>query len=160
MKKWIFIGAAAVLIAVAWLCISVYRDAQVHLDQEHEAAADQAKQAYNIGPVIDVESFHGTNSYQVVKAEAQGAGDKKVYILIPDDAKLKPIYLKADEGITRGQLLKKFKEETSYGKIISVKLGVFDGEPAWEITYKSKGAYVFAYYRFEDGEKLNKIQIS
>ena len=58
-------------------------------------------------------------------------------------------------GKTKEDILSIVQQNINSEKIISVKLGMENNVPLWEVTYKdSSGKYNYDYYDFKTGEWL------
>ena len=69
------------------------------------------------------------------------------------------IVKKASKGISREQAMKKVLEEIGFDEVISVKLGMENGIPLWEIHSRTKGNLLnYHSIVFETGEWLKKIE--
>ncbi|MGV3488116.1 MAG: PepSY domain-containing protein [Tuberibacillus sp.] len=152
MKKWMFI-IGAVVIVIIWQTVSVYQTALAGKDNGNAAAQKKAEDRYPVNHVNGVTFYHGQKDYHVVDAVLKNG--RHVYIWVPDSKKGKYLMMAASDGYSKADILKAFESHVSYKKIISTRLGMEDGRPAWEITYIDKdGGYVFSYYDFETGESI------
>lgn len=67
---------------------------------------------------------------------------------------------KQSSGITKDEALKKVNKEYSPVEIISVRLGMDEEIPIWEVKYKDKSdRYTFDYVNFYDGEIIKHMAL-
>jgi len=152
LKKWILI-LLAVIVIVLWQSVSIYHSAIADKENSADVARNEAMKKYPIKQVNDVTFYHGQKDYHVVDAVLKNG--RHVYIWVPDKAKDQYLMKPVSDGYSKSEILKAFQSHVSYKRIVSTRLGMEDGRPAWEITYiDSDGGYVFSYYDFETGESI------
>ncbi|WP_453995487.1 cell wall elongation regulator TseB-like domain-containing protein [Bacillus nitroreducens] len=156
MKKWIIGIVILLLIVVIWGGISLYQSA---LEPLNDAQARGNKIALEKTPIQTIEdsyTYFGTNAYQVVI----GKNDKgqKMIAWIPEK-KGKIVTRFEREGITENEALDILKRERNPQEIRSVKLGIEDNIPIWEIIYiGSDNRLTYHKLYFETGKYRNSIK--
>lgn len=156
MKKWIW---AFIILLVASLsyAIFVYVDANRPLKEGIEIATKIAKEEANLQEILSTSFYNGSHSYYVFI----GTNDKndELVVWVPEDKKKKVIVRKKKDGITKEEAIEQLYARKTPTKIISVKLGVENNIPLWEIYYRSNDDLINYYYiDFESGEWLKDIQ--
>jgi len=155
MKKWLVI-VSILFIAVIITAAAIYLSAVKPVKQAEEAAVHKAIEATDIAEVTEFSLYNGEETYYVV----QGENNKgtKLIAWIPEK-KGKIIVKKSSDGLSRDQAIKKVLAEMNSPEIISVKLGMENGIPLWEIHSRTK-ENLLNYHSivFETGEWLKKIE--
>ncbi|RFU65511.1 peptidase [Peribacillus glennii] len=150
MKKWL-IGTAVALLFVAGIIAGAYMNA---LGPKKDAAQDAfraAKEASGLVTMDDFFIYNGKDSYNVVVGKT--AGGEKQAVWLPNDANKKPFTANYDAGKSKNEILKIAGKNPK--EIISIKLGMENNTPLWEITYlDSSNRYNYDYYDFKTGEWL------
>ncbi|HET7656686.1 MAG TPA: DUF5590 domain-containing protein [Bacillales bacterium] len=157
MKKWILTIAIFVFATVIWQAISIYHGIEAKLHSRLDHAAEKAKREYHLKKVLDVSYYHGTNSYDVVKAVNQKG--QPIYVWIPN-GKGKPFHKRVNQGWSKGKVMQYVQNKLHPRKVISVRLGAEESLPVWEVTYLDQnGRYSFYYLRFDNGEWVKNIHL-
>ncbi|MBM7584317.1 uncharacterized protein YpmB [Bacillus pakistanensis] len=156
MKKMIFIIVFILLIGIG-LSIKVYVDARSPFNEKTEEAITLAKSQEKISKVDSASIYNGTKSYVVLIGK--NAEKEKVIVWVPNKKKDKMITQKWANGISKEKAVNKLKNEESTKEILSVKLGLEEVGPVWEITYlNNKDQLNYYYLLFESGEWWKKIE--
>ncbi|WP_071395563.1 cell wall elongation regulator TseB-like domain-containing protein [Bacillus tuaregi] len=155
MKKWLVILSLCIVI-LAGIVAVVYFNAVEPVKKAEEFAVKQALEKTALTKVKEFSSYHGEETYYIV----QGEDDKgtKLIVWLPEK-KGKILVKKSTEGLTREQAVKKVLADIDSAEIISVKLGMENGIPLWEIHSRTK-ENLLNYHSvvFESGEWLKKIE--
>lgn len=97
--------------------------------------------------------YHGLDSYSVVIGTTN-SGVKKI-VWIPDNDREKIVVMNVANGKTKEDIRSIVQQRTNPENIISIKLGMENNVPLWEVTYKNRsGKYNYDYYDFQTGEWL------
>jgi len=155
MKKWITIISIAVLVLIL-AAVKFYMSALEPVKVAEEKAVTIAKEESAIITVDDFYVYYGEKAYAIVQGK-----DKKgtKWIVWVPEKKGEVITRKASSGITKKEAIAKLLEEKNPSEIISVKLGMENNRPLWEIHYESKGNSLNYYYvDFKTGEWLKNIE--
>ncbi|MBB6444672.1 cell wall elongation regulator TseB-like domain-containing protein [Bacillus benzoevorans] len=155
MKKWITIISIAVLVLIL-LSIKFYMNALEPVKAAEKKAITMAKEESALTTINDFYVFYGEEAYAVVQGK-----DKKgtKWIVWVPEKKGEVISRKALSGMTQQEAVAKLLKEKNPSEIISVKLGMENNRPLWEIHYRANGNSLNYYYvDFKTGEKLRKIE--
>ena len=155
MKKIILFLVLFIVIGVG-VFIKVYVSAQEPLKAAEEKAVSLAKEKVELSEVEDFHIYHGTETVSVV--EGKNKKGENIIVWIPEKSK-KVMVDKRDNGISKEDAVNRLLDEKSPKKIISVKLGMENNIPLWEIHYRSENNLINYYYvHFKTGEWLKKIE--
>ncbi|WP_409301338.1 DUF5590 domain-containing protein [Peribacillus sp. SCS-155] len=152
MKKWV-IFAAALVICIGGVTAAAYIHALGPKKEAADIAFKEAKDAAGIVTMDDFYVYNGKDSYNVVVGETK-KGTKKV-IWLPNKKGSQPVIENYDTGISKSEITRIANKQLKPAKIISLKLGMEQDVPLWEVTYLDKSnRYNYDYYDFKSGEWL------
>lgn len=155
MKKIILFLVLFIVIGVG-VFIKVYANAQEPLKVAEEKAVTLAKEKVEFDVLEDFHIYHGTETVNVL--EGKNKKGENIIVWIPEKNK-KVIWEKRKNGISREDAVQRLMDEKNPKKIISVKLGMENNIPLWEIYYRSENNLINYYYvHFKTGEWLKKIE--
>ncbi|PLR77169.1 peptidase [Bacillus sp. V3-13] len=155
MKKWIIIITICFLILIG-LAANVYLNAVKPVKAAEEKAAAIANAKTDLQSMEDFSIFNGDETYYVVKGI--NSKNEKTIVWIPEKGG-KILERKEAKGISREEAIEKVREEKDPEKILSVRLGIIEKQPAWEIYSQSDGGLINYYYLdFDTGEWLTIIE--
>lgn len=155
MKKIILFLVLFIVICIG-VFIKVYASAQEPLNTAEEKAVSLAKKKVELSEVEDFRIFQGTETVSVL--EGKNNKGENIIVWIPEKSQ-KVIWEKRKNGISKEDAIKRLLEEKNPEKIISVKLGMENNIPLWEIYYRSENNLINYYYvDFKTGEWLKKIE--
>lgn len=163
MKLWLLIlstGAAGAVLFFLFL----YSSAVSPLEERKETGAELASSTEDLQEINDISYFHGSDSYQVV--DAVRADGESIYILTPEaspeqkEAASEPVVLLHSEGITPEEAEERVGNEEEIQEIHSVRLGIVENIPGYEINYSdTSGRLVYYYITFNEGEYMRSYQL-
>ncbi|MBY0145443.1 DUF5590 domain-containing protein [Neobacillus niacini] len=155
MKKIILFLVLFIVIGVG-VFIKVYANAQEPLKAAEEKAVTLAKEKVEFDVLEDFHIYHGIETVNVL--EGKNKKGENIIVWIPEKNK-KVIWEKRKNGISREDAVQRLMDEKNPKKIISVKLGMENNIPLWEIYYRSENNLINYYYvHFKTGEWLKKIE--
>lgn len=155
MKKWIFI-MMGVLALIGWQLYMLYSGIVDGQAQKFAKAATTAQQRYDLKDVIDVTYYHGTVSYEVVKALNQH--DETIFIWFPEDGE--PFFKRASEGMNKSEVKQYALKTLNTKELIDIRLGAENNFPFWEITYIDENdRYTFYYLSFDGDHWVKTIRL-
>ena len=155
MKKILLFLVLFIVICVG-VFIKVYVSAQEPLAAAEEKAVSLAKEKVELGEVDDFHIYHGTETVSVL--EGKNKKGEKIIVWIPEKSK-KVMVDKLKNGISEEEAVERLMDEKNPKKIISVRLGMENNIPLWEIHYRSENNLINYYYvDFKTGEWLKKIE--
>lgn len=155
MKKWIGILIVFVVVIVG-VFAKVYITAREPVNAAAKKAVPLAKEKAGLTEVTAFHLYHRKETVDVV--EGKNSKGEKLIVWIPEKSK-KVIVKKAKSGVTKEEAIQKLLNEKRPKKIVSVRLGLEDGTPIWEIYYLSDGNLMNYYnVRFDNGEWESKTE--
>lgn len=155
LKKWIIIISVIVVVTVGYIIASIF----VGMDDKKVAKERAVQIATNEGGLTTVDDFylyHGKEVYSVVVGNDEN-GTKQV-LWIPKDTKNNSVIKKKySTGVSKTEITKVVNDTYHPKEIISVKLGMENKVPIWEVTHKDeKGHLQYNYFNFLTGESVTK----
>lgn len=155
MKKWIWISVIVIFVAIG-VTINIYINALEPLYKAESKAIAVALEKTDLAHVDEFSLYNGTGSYYVVR----GTDEKGENLIawIPEKDSKKIIVKKEKDGITKDEAIEKLYDEKTPDEVMTVKLGVENNIPLWEIYYRSNNLINYYYIDFETGEWLKNIQ--
>ncbi|MCQ6273908.1 DUF5590 domain-containing protein [Bacillus sp. V3B] len=155
MKKWIFI-ISIFMIIITTISVAVYLNAVEPVRAAKEKAIMMAKEETDLTKVDEFNLYNGEESFYIV--QGQDRKGTNIIIWVPEKEG-KVVVKKESEGISREQAIKKVLEEIGSDEIISVKPGMENDIPLWEIHSRTKENLLnYHFLVFETGEWLKKIE--
>ncbi|MGN1385111.1 MAG: DUF5590 domain-containing protein [Bacillus sp. (in: firmicutes)] len=148
MKKWIISIGILLLLFVGYVIASFYIGMDYKKTAEEEAVAIALKEG-GLVSVSDYYLYHGQEAYSVVVGKDDEGTE---YVLwIPKDIENASVKkMKYEEGVSENEIVATVKEKYNPKEIVSVKIGIKDSSPIWEVTYKdSDDNLVFADFDFK-----------
>lgn len=155
MKKWIMIFSIFLIVVIA-LIVKIYFNTVEPVKAAEEKAVQMAKKETELTTVDDFYVYYGEEAYSIVQGKDKNG--TKLIVWVPEKEG-EIVAQKASAGITKNEALTKLLEEKKPDEIISVKLGLENNRPLWEIHYRSNENILNYYYvDFKTGEWLKKIE--
>jgi len=155
MKKW-FISISLFVIVIIVMSTIIYLKAVDPYKTAEEKAINMAMEETTLSEVDDFNVYNGKESYYVIQGKNKNG--TKLIVWVPEK-KGKVIVKKASDGISRQAAIDTIAGEVGSDTIISVKLGMENGIPLWEIHSRTNGNLLNYYsVEFETGEWLKKIE--
>lgn len=157
MKKWIWISSIFIMVLIG-IAVNIYLNALKPLQSAEAKAEEIAKAETDIVNITDFTLYNGTNSYYVIKGTDQAG--KRLVAWIPEEDKNRKIVVRNEkDGISKQDALDKLYQIKQPDEVMSVKLGIENQIPLWEIYYRSNDELINYYYiDFKTGEWLKDIQ--
>lgn len=144
-----------VFIAIHFIYSAVFKQRWM----EEAAAIARALAETELVSSMRVEAFSYEESYMIVFGHDQ---DNREMIVWVGEEELHAAY--ADQGVHKNLLRVRLLEQDPQAEILRSTPGKYNGEWVWEVHYRSgdeagKRTY-YAYYRFSDGELLQRLAMS
>jgi len=153
MRKWGFILIAAVCIFI-WIAVETYGSAVEPKRLAQSKALQRAKEEVEFAEIHDIHTYHGDQQYITIMGTDKA--DNHIIVWVPENEE-RVIVKKANKGITKEDAISKLKADRNPKEIISIRLGMENELPLWEITYIDReNRYSFYYLSFEDGTFLRR----
>ncbi|MBM7564532.1 DUF5590 domain-containing protein [Paenibacillus sacheonensis] len=150
--RWIVLG----IVIAALLLVSFnmyYRYVQSPVWKEQKAAESDAKQRGGLKEIDDSYAYTWDEPIWVVSGRDENGAD--TYVWLKKDSS---ITIKASDGLTKDAVKAKLLQAKPDADIAHIRLGLFGGEPVWEIFYSRKQAgrtnHFYDFYRFRDGSLI------
>ncbi|NBD22542.1 cell wall elongation regulator TseB-like domain-containing protein [Paenibacillus glycinis] len=150
--RWITLIAivvAALLVAFNFY----YRYVQSPVWAAQATAEADAGQMSGLKEITDSYSYVWDEPVWVVKGKDDQGAD--TYVWLKKDSS---ITLKASDGRTKEEIKSQFLQQKPDADIAHMRLGLFGGEPVWEVFYSRKQAgdvnHFYDFYRFRDGSLI------
>jgi uncharacterized protein YpmB len=155
MKKLIVFFIIFILVLIG-LFTKVYLRAVEPVNQAEQRAIQIADKEVNLSEVQDFHIYNGLETVNII--EAIDENGEEIIVWIPEKSK-KVITEKAKNGLNKSEAVQRLLEEKTPKKVISVRLGMENEIPLWEIYYRSENNLINYYYvHFKTGEWLKKIE--
>ncbi|WP_110927644.1 cell wall elongation regulator TseB-like domain-containing protein [Bacillus massiliglaciei] len=152
MKKWLIIASVLVL-AFGGFVAAAYFKAMQPKKEMAEAAFEKAKTVSDIKTLDDYYMYNGKDSYMIIIGLTD-SGEKQV-VWVPEKKNGKTVTEKYKSGKTEKEIKEIAEKKLNPEKIISIKLGMEENIPLWEVTYLDESKrYNYDYYDFKTGEWL------
>lgn len=148
LKKWTIIIVIILLISTGYVVASYL----VGMDYKKSAEEKATTIALNQGGLVTVDEYylyHGDEAYSVVVGEDEEGVEQVLWI--PKNLKNNSIKkMRFNEGVSKEEVLNKVNREYQPIEIVSVKIGMKNDNPIWEITHKDKkGNLIYTDYDFK-----------
>jgi uncharacterized protein YpmB len=146
-----------VSIILGWGSIHLYANVRETIEKSESEALIYLKENAEVNDVRSVNFYHGSESYSVF----EGTNEAKEAIYIWVENSLDNHIVKAkDSGLAFEEVLLYAKEELKPKEIISIKLGIENLIPLYEIIYKDQqDRYSYYYISFKDGTYLKHYHL-
>ncbi|KAB7672956.1 DUF5590 domain-containing protein [Bacillus sp. B1-b2] len=155
MKKWIWIGSLFVVMII-FFCVHTYVQAMKPYNTAKEEAVAIATDKADLESVSKFSIYNGKKTYYIV----EGENTKNQSIVVWIEEKSKKITTKQTKnGITKEEAINILLSEQSPEEVNSVRLGMYDDLPVWEIySYTNNDSINYHYIDFQTGEILLTIE--
>lgn len=160
MKKW-FIGIVVVVCLVAgWQTHSIYKAAVNDVQADEKKASAKAKEDFNLNSVTSTQAYFGDHTFYVV--EGTNNKNEDVIAWVPKSQKQKAVLKKVADGITKEQAIEIVQRDRDPKEIKSVRLGIENEKPLWEVTYIDQEEKHLTYYYldFTSGEFMKRYSLT
>ncbi|QED48405.1 cell wall elongation regulator TseB-like domain-containing protein [Cytobacillus dafuensis] len=136
--------------------IFVYLKAVEPVKAAEKKAIEIALKETRLKEVDDFQLYNGQETYYVLKGKDKNG--TALYVWIPENEG-RIIVRNVKDGVTKQEALNKLKEEKNPKEIISIRLGIENNIPLWEIYYRTEGDLINYYYvDFETGKWRKNIE--
>jgi uncharacterized protein YpmB len=157
MKKYLLILGIFLLIILGIL-IKVYVTAVHPIKVAENKAVSLAKEKGYFSEVNDFHVYHGPKKEDKTVDVIEGKNKKGEKVIVWIEEKSKKITVRrAKNGVSKKEAVQVFLKDQNPKKIISVRLGLIEKTPVWEIYYRSNGNLINYYYvNFDTGKWYKK----
>jgi len=158
MKKWILIAILVIFLAIGWTGGHLYQSTlQSQKDFENQGL-NIVKEKEIFSTIDNVDTYYGTNAYRIITGK--NSKGEELIAWVPEEGEV--ITRKKSEGVSKEKALeglystlKNLYDDKNRDpkEIHSIKLGMEDNTPIWEIIYIDNRSRL-TYYRglFETGQ--------
>ncbi len=146
-----------VMLLVVWQSYLFFSGIKEPIRSATTDATAYVKEHVTVEEITNVNFYHGTDSYQVFASVDEDG--EEVYIWVPETLDTHLLKRKV-EGISFEDVATFAKQELEPKKLISIKLGVEQTIPLYEITYLDNQDRLSYYYMtFKDGTYLKHYHL-
>ena len=161
MVKKLLIGLVLLLIVGIWQFSVIYNKINHRNESIAQKAITEANKQFKIRKIESVDEYRGQKAYEVLKADLDNG--TKLWIWMPEKGKTAvPMTARVSDGYTKQEIIQAFQKNVAYQRLVSVRLGMENDMPVWEITFVDpNGAYVISYFDFYSGKSvINPIALN
>lgn len=152
LKKWLIIASVLILCFIGFV-VGAYVKGMQPKNKAADAAFEIAKAEVDMKTMDEFYLYHGLETYSVVVGTTNGG--QRMIVWIPEKNRKQVVVRNAASGKTKEDILSMVEQNINAENIISIKLGMENKVPLWEVTYKnSDGKYNYDYFDFKTGEWL------
>lgn len=156
MKKFLLLLILFIIVALVIKGIYFYQSILDPLKSEQQQVLDFINEEYSIQAITGIDYFHGETAYHVISATIDG---EEMIIWVPytlDQTTIRNI----NEGITEEGVRSIVQAELNPKNIVSIKLGMENNIPLYEVVYiDQENRYSFYYLTFKNGRFLKHFQL-
>ncbi|WP_026694854.1 DUF5590 domain-containing protein [Peribacillus kribbensis] len=150
MKKWIILVILFLVIAAAAGGAVYSKAVQPKKTAYHKA--EVAAKDHGLKAVDSFYLYYGTSTYYIASGK-DSKGVKRI-LWIPEKGK-RVVEQKDSAGVSKESIISKVNKELHPDDILSVKLGMENNVPLWEVVYKSGSSRLnYEYFDFNTGDWL------
>ncbi|WP_341778240.1 cell wall elongation regulator TseB-like domain-containing protein [Levilactobacillus sp. HBUAS70063] len=153
-RHWVLLSVLIVILILLLSAGYVINKATKPLSQDQARAESVAKKS---GHLTSTSGFYWTNldtTYYTVAGKNKAK--QAVYAIVPKSGKNVTV-LKQSDGLSRNAALQKVWQHNPK-KVLSAALSMFNGKPAWQISYLNKsGKLCYLTYQYSNGQVLQQI---
>ena len=156
MKKYLLIIGIFVLV-IFGILIKVYVTAVDPIKVAEKKTMSLAKEKGHLSEVDDFHVYQGPKKEDKTVDVIEGKNKKGEKIIVWMEEKSKKVTVrKAKNGVSKNEAVQVLLKDQNPKKIISVRLGIIEKTPVWEIYYRSNGNLINYYYVNYDTGKWYK----
>ena len=153
-RHWVLLSVLIVILVLLLSAGYVINKATKPLSQDQIRAESVAKKS---GHLTSTSGFYWTNldtTYYTVAGKNKAK--QAVYAIVPKSGSNVTV-LKQSDGLSRNAALQKVWNRNPK-KVLSAALSMFNGKPAWQISYLNKsGKLCYLTYQYSNGKVLQQI---
>lgn len=153
-RHWVLLSVLIVILVLLLSAGYVINKATKPLSQDQIRAESVAKKS---GHLTSTSGFYWTNldtTYYTVAGKDKSK--QAVYAIVPKSGNNVTV-LKKSDGLSRNAALKRVWNRNPK-KVLSAALSLFNGKPAWQISYLNKsGKLCYLTYQYSNGKVLQQI---
>lgn len=158
MRKIILILISFITVIIVWQSISFYFEINKPLRTNQDQALNYIQENTDIKFIDKINFYHGVESYYV--AEGTNIDGEKQIIWVPTILDNNIVIKSKDDGISQEDVLAFVQKELAPKEIISIKLGMENSIPLYEIIYRDqKNRYSYYFISFTDGTYLKNYHL-
>ncbi|MDR0266734.1 DUF5590 domain-containing protein [Paenibacillus sp.] len=157
-KKWILL-AALVLMLIVFGLYRYYIYVTQDIRAEETAAILKAKQVTGLVKVTDTQKSVWDSICWTIEGLDKDNRPILVWVQMDGNGKVKAGEGAVHEellanGLSENQIKQKIEQEIPDLDKTRLTLGMYSGEYAWQLFYRSKDHYYYQFYRFSDGQSI------
>ena len=154
MKKGLLIFSILLIIIIGIVSVIDFQ-AEKPIKTAENKAVNIEEEETSITEIEDFNIYNGEETFYIIQGKDK-SGTKLIAWIPEKQGEI--VVRKASDGLSQQEVINKVMKEVD-SKIISVKLGMEEGIPLWEIHSRTSGNLLnYHYIEFETGEWLKKIE--
>lgn len=148
----ITIVAIIVVFLAIWAVLAIANHPK---NQAKQATISIAKSKANLKDPGDFFTYNREKTYYSIAGK--NSKNKGIFVITNSKGKVVKV-LKQSAGISKNAALTQIWDKRNPKKVLKIALGIFKGEPVWEITYTNKqGQLCYELLDYKNGKDLQKI---
>lgn len=157
MKKWLFIVGLLLILIITGCSAYFYQVVRGPLVEEQNRAVEYVLKNSELKTIDTVSHYYGSENYQVIKGKDED-GTALIAWVSPENDEV--VVHREDEGLTVPEIRELIMETVSPKEIVSIRLGIENNLPVYEVTYIDEDArYVYYYVTFKDGTFVKRYSL-
>ncbi|WP_078553311.1 DUF5590 domain-containing protein [Bacillus alkalicellulosilyticus] len=157
MKKWILLVVLLLFVIGSATAVYYYQTIRSPLLEEKEKITQFVLANGAVTSISSINFYHGTEAYYVI--EGQNAENESLIVWVSEDLQ-SVITRKAEDGWSKEQVTDFAIQELQPAKLISIRLGMEQELPVYEITYINEDDRLAYYYiTFRDGTYIQQYSL-
>ncbi|ANK59528.1 DUF5590 domain-containing protein [Loigolactobacillus backii] len=155
-KRWQPYALIGLLVVILLSGFLVFHEANKPVATAQDEAVGLAKKYAHLKTVDHFYWFNRQKSYFTVAGTTQD--NTRVYVIIAQKGGKIRVIHQAD-GLSRNAALKQVWQKRSPKKVYNINLGLYQGQPAWEVSYREKnGQLGYETLAFKNGKQLKLVE--
>ncbi|WP_216829212.1 cell wall elongation regulator TseB-like domain-containing protein [Alkalihalobacterium elongatum] len=157
MKKWVITCICLLVFAAIGISSYFYQTMRSPITEQEQLAIERALNETELSVVDDVSFYHGTEPYIVVKGRTD-QDDTGLIAWVGEEERI--IVKNVADGLSKEEVRHFAQNELAPKELISVRLGIENRLPIYEITYIDENdRYSFYYITFEEGTFVKRYSL-
>lgn len=143
-------------LVIIWQAVLFFTEVKEPVHEGSQKALQYLLDNIEVEEIIDWNFYHGTETYYVFQVTNN---DEKLIIWVQEDLQSYTIK-EQSSGLSYEEVFNFVETELQPMKLISIKLGMENTIPLYEIIYKDqKGRYSYYFIAFSDGSYLKNYHL-
>ncbi|MCT8138930.1 DUF5590 domain-containing protein [Anaerobacillus sp. CMMVII] len=144
-------------VLIVWQGLQFFSNVKDPIREAENSALTFLEENIEISEIVSADFYHGTLSYQVFRGLTEN--EEEIIVWVPDTLD-SLVVKKSNEGINFNEAFQFTQEELQPKEVISIKLGMENNIPLYEIIYiDQQNRYSYYYITFKDGSYLKHFHL-